>query len=470
MPRFGETFINAIGVEVTAHGGSTPGWSDPMAATLPDQATNSANVHRDVFGRDYDPSVPVFLPTGTHLVIDRLAMVGQVKGSPFGGLIDIDSLIAYAARKQHVWNPTEHGMPPQSWLDANSPALTPTPGYGDGTDPTALAAPSSIEAPVIVSLGGNPEVMSVLENGIWSGNPYPDFPGPNILTDPDLDDPLAWEATLPWVVQNGRGEIDGTQDGGRSLLSNLPLSTAGQDYVITFNIAETFDYPAGNVAARIGAVQSSFVGPRGSHSFRLTGDGGKIGVRANSTFNGYVDNITAGHIVTPSFTYQWQRDGVDISGETGSTYTTDFGTDYGKQITCVVTAHNSEGTASASSNSLVPAYDGRHNLIPEPIAANSGFEEGVAGKLINTEAGGEVIAILRSWGTNWCQLDLDPVGTEKEWPGVSSVTITFSGAWEGTGTLNNSPVGYSYAGNVPGIQAGLLSVIGETVFVKIEPN
>ena len=51
------------------------------------------------------------------------------------------------------------------------------------------------------------------------------------------------------------------------------------------------------------------------------------------------------------FTYQWKKNGIDIIGETNSNYTTVLD-DLGKAITCVVTATNISGSASATSNSI----------------------------------------------------------------------------------------------------------------------
>ena len=48
----------------------------------------------------------------------------------------------------------------------------------------------------------------------------------------------------------------------------------------------------------------------------------------------------------PTFTYQWQRTGVDISGATGSGYTTTVD-DVGETITCEVTGTNASGAAMA---------------------------------------------------------------------------------------------------------------------------
>lgn len=54
---------------------------------------------------------------------------------------------------------------------------------------------------------------------------------------------------------------------------------------------------------------------------------------------------------TPTYTYQWKKAGVDIGGETASTYVTVTG-DAGSSITCTVTATNAVGSASAGSNGV----------------------------------------------------------------------------------------------------------------------
>jgi hypothetical protein len=53
-----------------------------------------------------------------------------------------------------------------------------------------------------------------------------------------------------------------------------------------------------------------------------------------------------------TYTYQWNRDGTPIGGETGSTYVVDAA-DVGEDITVTVTATNSEGSASETSAAVV---------------------------------------------------------------------------------------------------------------------
>lgn len=69
---------------------------------------------------------------------------------------------------------------------------------------------------------------------------------------------------------------------------------------------------------------------------------------------GYTLTTTTGSwtgIPSPSFTYQWQRNGVDISLATASTYVVTLA-DEGVPVRCVVTATNIFGITSANSNAI----------------------------------------------------------------------------------------------------------------------
>jgi hypothetical protein len=66
-----------------------------------------------------------------------------------------------------------------------------------------------------------------------------------------------------------------------------------------------------------------------------------------STTNGTWNNTPT------SFAYQWRRAGVAISGATASTYVVQAA-DIGQAVTCVVTATNAVGSASATSNAVTP--------------------------------------------------------------------------------------------------------------------
>jgi hypothetical protein len=57
---------------------------------------------------------------------------------------------------------------------------------------------------------------------------------------------------------------------------------------------------------------------------------------------------------SPTFTFQWYRGASPITGETTASYTLQV-SDEGANISCLVTATNGSGSASASSNTIVPA-------------------------------------------------------------------------------------------------------------------
>lgn len=59
-------------------------------------------------------------------------------------------------------------------------------------------------------------------------------------------------------------------------------------------------------------------------------------------------------VPAPTFSYQWQRNGTNISGATGQGYTLQAA-DVSQSIRCVVTATNTQGSASANSNAITPA-------------------------------------------------------------------------------------------------------------------
>lgn len=81
-------------------------------------------------------------------------------------------------------------------------------------------------------------------------------------------------------------------------------------------------------------------------------------VTGNLTNGSTLTSTTGTWTGLPSYTYQWKRDGVDISGQTASTYTYTTATDEGRYITCVVTATDATGSRSATSNALIAGETG----------------------------------------------------------------------------------------------------------------
>jgi hypothetical protein len=72
--------------------------------------------------------------------------------------------------------------------------------------------------------------------------------------------------------------------------------------------------------------------------------------RAGNTFTVTPAPVSARPLSTP--TYQWYRDAVAISGETGTTYSYITATDEGKTFTCKQTETNSEGSDDATSTGI----------------------------------------------------------------------------------------------------------------------
>ena len=73
---------------------------------------------------------------------------------------------------------------------------------------------------------------------------------------------------------------------------------------------------------------------------------------------------------TITFAYQWQRDEVNISGATSSTYVL-VADDDNTSITCVVTATDDEGSTNSSSNAISPILGSPYNLVA-PVASGTG--------------------------------------------------------------------------------------------------
>jgi len=72
---------------------------------------------------------------------------------------------------------------------------------------------------------------------------------------------------------------------------------------------------------------------------------------------------------TITYAYQWKRNGADISGATASTYVL-VAADDNANMTCVVSATDTEGTKSATSNTLGPVLAAPLNLT-SPVASGT---------------------------------------------------------------------------------------------------
>ena len=137
MPKQGETFINAVGVEVVAHGGSTPAASE-IQVPQPANQVAPDGFSFDVFGRLYENEVPAFFSTGTNMLYDRLRHPHKKAGN--GGmnfaLVTLKSVLAASDRLDRPLGDNEIGLPPNSFLEDNPQwGSLIFPGYGEGETP-----------------------------------------------------------------------------------------------------------------------------------------------------------------------------------------------------------------------------------------------------------------------------------------------------------------------------------------------
>jgi hypothetical protein len=158
----------------------------------------------------------------------------------------------------------------------------------------------------------------------------------------------------------------------------------------------------------------------------------------NGTFTG----------TTPfSYTYQWKRDGVSIGGATNNTYLLVVA-DAGKNITCTVTATNTAGSASGTSNTLAI----------ENVPANT-----VLPAITGTPATGQLLSVSNGTWTN------NPTSYTYQWKrntvaigGATNSTYTVVGGDEGN-SITCTVTATNSAGSASATSAGLSIPVPLTV-------
>lgn len=123
----------------------------------------------------------------------------------------------------------------------------------------------------------------------------------------------------------------------------------GADAGATIAVAVTAQNSAGSATANSGTVGPVAQPPTNSVAPVISGNPivGQLLTTSNGTWAG---------TPSPSFTYQWRRNGTPISGATGATYTVQTA-DIGASLTVAVTATNSAGTGNAISAGVSATAD-----------------------------------------------------------------------------------------------------------------
>lgn len=202
------------------------------------------------------------------------------------------------------------------------------------------SAPVNLSAPV---LSGTATVGQTLSSstGTWSGSPDPTF-------------------TYQWT-RNG-SNISGATSSSYLLVSD-DYNTSVRCVVTATNIVAAVSANS-NAVTIAGTVPVNTVAPTISLA-------GSILTTTNGTWSG---------VPSPTFTYQWTRNGSNISGATSSSYTIQSG-DAGATLRCVVTGTNAAGSSSAtSSNSYTPpGMSSTISLLVVAGGGGSGDSNGSAG-------------------------------------------------------------------------------------------
>lgn len=200
----------------------------------------------------------------------------------------------------------------------------------------AVQRPSNTLAPSITGIAQVGQILTVNE-GNWSGNPT-----------------FAYQ----WL-RNG-APISGSINKTR-ILAAADLNAVMSCIVTGTNAGGAISTTTGNTAAVIDAPVPL---PVNTSAPVVTGTPGVGNVLTVSDHGVWTNSPT-------EFDYQWRRNGVNIAGETASTYN-QVTADAGQQVTCRVTATNAGGSVGAISNAVTFTID-LNNLGLTPLTSNQGI-------------------------------------------------------------------------------------------------
>ena len=138
-------------------------------------------------------------------------------------------------------------------------------------------------------------------------------------------------------------------------------------------------------------------GPVNTSAPVITSDSGNVNRETPPpTLTSTTGTWTGTGVIT--FAYQWQRNNVDISGATSSTYTL-VADDDNANILCVITATDDEGSRIKRSNTLGPVL-GIPTALVNPVASGTPEVDEVLTTTDGTWQGKPTIAITYQWRRN----------------------------------------------------------------------
>ena len=221
------------------------------------------------------------------------------------------------------------------------------------------------ENTVLPRITGTARVGETLtgDDGEWSGTPAPTL-------------------TRQWFADGSK--IEGATGG-----TYVPVAgDIGKKITITV----TATNPAGTASATsdpTAAVVAALAPPMNTSAPTITGTP-TVGQVLSSTVGTWTGNPT------PTYARQWRRGASNIAGATGATYTL-VAADIGQTITCVVTATNSEGSDTATSNTIGPVAGIAPSFTADPVLSGTPAV-GETLTVTNGTAGGNPPATFaRSW-------------------------------------------------------------------------
>jgi hypothetical protein len=319
--------------------------------------------------------------------------------------------------------------------------------------PIGALVPTNISAPTINGIAKEGNTLSI-SNGTWTNSPT--------------------SFAYQW-------KRDGADIAGATGTTYVPT-----DPDIGTNI--TCTVTASN-AAGSGSATTSAVGPvlsaapANSTSPVVSGTG--TSGQTLTTTNGTWTNLPT------AYAYQWQSDGVDIPGETASTHLLTVG-DVGTTITCVVTASNIYGNASATSNGIGPiaaagtaptntalpvlsgtttqgqnltttngtwtgsptSYTYQWNRDATPITGANGTTYTLVGADVGANITCDVTAVNAFGSTTATSASVGPIASgapsNTVAPAITGTTTEGQTLTTTHGTWTNSPTGYTYQWNRDG--------------------